>query len=398
MNDVIKKIFNEVKQKDDDIFLASTIKTALNLVRQNPDVTNEIHSIISYTLEKGGMATIYAASEAFGQFADDLPDRILSLFINYLPKICHAREHSLWSIDKGLNSLFKKDSEIAISTLESLLISGRDSCKIKVLNTTTHTILKNKAILNHLIVRWFLSGNPALCSAIYEIISTASTAHENQLELEVLPDSLPQQDPNILIFLARKAIGFLFTRPVTATSIILSLIRLSDSKETKNELRNYIFEFLLMNYTGSVKEYLEKKSSEASDEVSKIIRQLLEHYETYIEQLKSIGDIPELHPSTIQQQEYMRKINREFTEAHKEAMKGSLVEQLFKKSVILYGNASIFHVKGKVSDTPNRMEVPMHQISVSTEFPRQLYFDPIGLDYRLRVFRAERIIKHEADY
>lgn len=76
-------------------------------------------------------------------------------------------------------------------------------------------------------------------------------------------------------------------------------------------------------------------------------------------------------------------------DSFKTAMKGSIVDLMCTKSVILYGVSSINHVyNGK--EKMQRMEIPMKSHGTSIEMPRQDNLDPFGLDYALRTFRAER--------
>ena len=58
--------------------------------------------------------------------------------------------------------------------------------------------------------------------------------------------------------------------------------------------------------------------------------------------------------------------------------------------VLLYGRRSINYVYGADGE-PTRTEIPLKGHSVEMEFPRAERLDPFGLDYTLRVFRAEQI-------
>ncbi|WP_419601337.1 hypothetical protein, partial [Thiolapillus sp.] len=60
-------------------------------------------------------------------------------------------------------------------------------------------------------------------------------------------------------------------------------------------------------------------------------------------------------------------------------------------SVILYGRSSINYVQQGTSG-PSRMEIPMQAHSVEMESPRRNNLDPFGLEYMLRLFRAERLV------
>ena len=59
-----------------------------------------------------------------------------------------------------------------------------------------------------------------------------------------------------MIFIAHKAIGYFFMKPVTAASVVISLMRVAPNDEVLDELGKLLLNPLLMNYPGSVRQYL----------------------------------------------------------------------------------------------------------------------------------------------
>ena len=110
----------------------------------------------------------------------------------------------------------------------------------------------------------------------------------------------------------------------------------------------------------------------------------------YLDSIMSIPELPELLPSQDQRETSQRRFNRLMAKSLKSAMKDSIIEMITTKSVILYGASSINHVQGG-SKGSNRMVIPMQSHRTSIEMPRQENIDPFGLDYMLRIFRAEQI-------
>ena len=74
--------------------------------------------------------------------------------------------------------------------------------------------------------------------------------------------------------------------------------------------------------------------------------------------------------------------------AQKNVPKGFL-SQIFKTSVLLYGNRSIHYIYHGPNGEKSRQEVPLHHISHSIELPSLETLDPYGLDMQLRNFRIE---------
>ena len=211
------------------------------------------------------------------------------------------------------------------------------------------------------------------------------------MKLEIDPKALPNNDPITFILLAHKAIGYLFFKPVTASSIIVSLLRVAKDDAAMKDLEELLLDPILMNYPGSVPDFLECQVSKEPENVSAFIKSVMARFDKYMENIRGIGEIPELLPALKQREAYTRNFNRQMSASYKQAMKGSIVEMIPTKSVILYGRSSINYVQQGTSG-PSRMEIPMQAHSVEMEFPRRHNLDPFGLEYMLRLFRAERLV------
>jgi len=78
------------------------------------------------------------------------------------------------------------------------------------------------------------------------------------------------------------------------------------------------------------------------------------------------------------------------SESMRAAEKQSIFLHLVTRSTLLYGNKSVFYMSAG-DGASQRMEMPLTSHGVSIDFPRMDNIDPHGLDYMLRVFRAERL-------
>jgi hypothetical protein len=79
----------------------------------------------------------------------------------------------------------------------------------------------------------------------------------------------------------------------------------------------------------------------------------------------------------------------EMQDARKEAEKQSVFLSLVSRSVVLHGRRTLSYVQAQGQNI-EPMEMELHAHSFEFEMPRQEVLDPIGIDYVLRVFRAER--------
>jgi hypothetical protein len=193
------------------------------------------------------------------------------------------------------------------------------------------------------------------------------------------------------LFVARKAIGYLFHQPIAATSFLLSLLRQTPSgTEIRDDLEALLFEPLLINFSGSVGEYLREKAESEEEPTKPVIGMALSRLERYIEGLESVGEISALDPGQKHREAYRRHIAEVMAQSWKRAEAESVVLQVFPKSVLLYGRKAIHHVFGPEGRI-QRMETKLGSHRAQVEVSRYTYLDPVGLERMLRVFRGERM-------
>jgi hypothetical protein len=84
-------------------------------------------------------------------------------------------------------------------------------------------------------------------------------------------------------------------------------------------------------------------------------------------------------------------MTEQMRDAHKKAQSQSILLNLVKRSVLLYGNCSFSFIKNDMNKI-RPVEMDLKPLEVSFEMPRMELIDPVGLDYTLRVFRAERMV------
>ena len=387
-NMAMKFIVETVALEDDDHLLGNAVKSAFDIYRQNPSDADRVASIFSDALEKGSEITLNAASEVFGFHTDDIPSPLLNILLKHLVDVQPEHKGTLDNIDFGLEKLLATENkqEAAISFLEKTLTNR--GIEIEVFDSATRLLLKNEnSLLNRLMTRWFLGGEQALCRAIEQIIKLS---RNEGLILAADPDELTNADSIRLIFLARKAIGYLFSYPLTATSILLSLFSFIEDEETASVIKQLIFEPMLLNYPGEVGSYLEERSNTDNPDIKAASQKAIQAYKKYIEDMKGIKELSEHRPPVTHHEVFIRHYSRQVQQIMREAEKQSVMMSLVKKSVLLYGTKSINYV-GEPFTQNRRMEIPLQRHSFSTEIPRLQNIDPFSLDYMLRILRHEKI-------
>ena len=153
-------------------------------------------------------------------------------------------------------------------------------------------------------------------------------------------------------------------------------------------VRELLFDPLLHNYGGKIREYLSGIGS--ADVAYQHVQRALEEADQYISDLKSVGVVKEIHPSESQRQTVRLRNADEMRKAQKDAMDKSVLLSLVSRSVILHGRRTITFVE-EPGNKRRPLEMEMTSHSVEFELPRMEIVDPVGLDFLLRVFRSERL-------
>ena len=388
---VMNFIVKTVEQEEDDHLLGSAVRAAFDIYRQNSSTVDQVASVFRDALEKGTDLTLHAASEVFGFHSDKIPPPLLDVLVKHLVNVQPEHQQTLRTlrnIDRGLERLFATENtrDTAVAFLEQLLTNG--GVEIEIFDIATRRLLRNEnGLLNRLMTRWFLGGEQALCYALEQIIKLS---HDEKPILAVAPKELANADSIRLIFLARKAIGYLFFHPVTATSILLSLLPFTKDEQTISATTQMIFNPLLLNYPGQVGGYLEEQSNTDNPSIKSVSREAIQTYKKYIEDMRGVEKLLEHRPPVTHHEVFIRHYSRQVQRDMREAEKHAVFTQIAKKSVLLYGTKSINYV-GEPFTQNRRMEIPLPKHSFSMEIPRLHNIDPFSLDYMLHIFRHEKV-------
>jgi len=379
-----------ISSNTDDRLLAAGIRAAFSFFDHDKSTEKRVTDLIRNALDRGGEQSIHAASEVFGFHTKALTEPLLDELSTYLAGVAPENTATLRNIGFGLSALLETShSDKANSLLERLLIANPEKLGIKAFSTVEYKILRDKPLLRKTLTRWFSLGTRPLCKAIEDMVNAPAG---NDIELEIDPNEIQPGDPVQVVFVARKTLGYLFFKPVTATSVLLSLMRHASTEEIRVELAGLIFDPLLTNFTGAVRDFLTRKLPQESPEVKQALEVALNSIDQYLVDLNAVGTIPALHPPAPHQEAFRRHFSRQFEESFKKARANSPFLNLVRTSVILHGSGSIHYVQTPSGES-KRMDMSLKKIGTQIEVPRLQQIDPFGLEYMLRVFRAERLKK-----
>lgn len=384
INDVIESLKTVIRVEYDSQVYQSVVKSSFYLYLADESKEQEVCELIVSALVEKNEYEVHAASELLFRETKKLPNSILNILLEALQNTNPKNTGTIDNIDYGLQYLVKANQiEKVLPLLEHLIVNNKDEILITQFDSLTYAVLENKNLLNSLVTKWLLSKKIALCKAVFDLINSV---HGNDIGLSADLNILDGHT-NEVFFLVRKAIGWLFTKPVSTASFIVSLIEQA-SDEEQSEIAQLLFHPLLISYPGSSKQYLLDISPELSQKSQVIISKALETLGNYHDGLNAAKDIPELWPKHSQRETHFRHFSRQMSDAHKEAQKHSIFGKLVKNSVLLYGNKSINYIQGP-ENKQTRQEIPLQKISHSIEFPSLENIDPHSLDYMLRTFRVE---------
>lgn len=386
--DVARTLEQAVAAETDDQALASAITSIWSLAQQGKPGSRPI-AAIEVALSRGGEAALHAASEVFGFRAPEAWPELLDLFLERLILVEPTNKGTVDNIDYGLARLLQgKHKEVGLSFLEKVLRLNPEGLELTQFDDAVRAIRNDPALCSRVVTRWLLSGDATLCEGLNAIVDAPMG---NEPEIEANAGELDAADPVRFVFAARKAIGFLFLKPISVTSFLLSLMRQAPDARVRGDLEALLLNPLLINFSGRLVQYLERRvESEEDDEVRVLVRRALEGLEGYLGDLRSIGEMPALYPSLERREAYHRYFSEKVAQSLKEAQAESLILQLVHRSVLLYGRKAIHHVFGPDGEI-NRMEVELGRQGTEIEVPRMMTLDPEGLDFMLRVFRYEEV-------
>jgi len=371
------------------------------LLQKSPDDTLRAHILgaASWILEKceaamkaaatevlcrasigGGKMTRYSAAFSLRQHVALVQAGELDSLIYSLSETTTEELGTVSIIDGAISTALK--GHPAINLISTLIDKSDGGLTLKNFPCFVSSLSTSSDELARITMAWLLSGSPALCNALSWHFQHSSD--EAGSTISVPTDALPKTDDDC-IFMARKAVGWLILKPVTATSILVSLMRVC-SQQTADAIADLIGSMLLANYA-SVENYLETLRDDAI--VGKHISEILATNRAYLDGLQSVPDIPELRPSESHLRVQHERRALRARETNRAAREQSVFMSMIKQSRILHGAGTLSTTYGPGGET-RRVDTPFRTIGYSVELPRLETIDPIGFDMALRVLRLER--------
>ncbi|MGY5736310.1 hypothetical protein ACXHP7_20225 [Vibrio chemaguriensis] len=360
---------------------ATLLRATFHFGERFPSYWAQIGDFLATLVEKGCPEVTYTISSILAFQKVKLPNDIFHLMIKPLFSISPEQNGTIRNIDYVLVRLIEKhSSSIAIELLESILALD---IRITELGYFSRKLLSDQQdLLNHIVTRWFLSGEASLCRSTLEILQTITSKDiKLKADLALIDDDVKQ------VFASHKAVGWWFTHPITAASFILSIYEAA-SITSRKELERILYDPLLLSYPGDLERFFQSCIEEGVQE--SLCRNLLGKLETYHADIERVSGLKELMAPSENLNAFWKDANKEMETAYEKASKFSIFQNIATTQTLLYGNSSIYYLH-QGDGTRVRQEMPMQSFSHSAEMPRLNVLDPESLDYALRIYRCERM-------
>jgi hypothetical protein len=377
---------NAAGSEKDRPLQASIIKSAVGLLQHDKAQETRVLSLVDSIVSVGDDRVLHAASEILASTTQTLSTAVSALLLGHLQRVKPENQGTVSHIDFAISRmLIGTEREKGLEFIESYLLAHL-GVELQNFSVTTQQVASDPKLVGTLLTRWFLRGDHILCSGIAAIVRD----FHGKSSLEADPTEIEPRDSAHIVFLARKTVGYLFLYPVPAARILVSLMRQTDDDRTLDVLGALLQNPLLVSYPGSAAEVVAQETKATGGKVKATLEAAHKGVEDYLQALKSMPDIPALHPSEEQREAQHRRRSRLMARSYKEAQKESVFFNLIRRSVLLYGEKSVYHVQ-EPGGQSKRIETPLKSFGTSFDLPRLDQIDPVGLDIFLRTCKSERI-------
>lgn len=376
-----------VDEGSEDRLTSVALGSAVDVYRRATADTEEYTlALIAAAAQTASADTVHRCATILYLGSEGLSERVITALVAIACEVQVENRGTIREIDHAVAQLLRRgQQDVALDLLEPILM--RRAADFDDLGSTSYALLElDQSLLAPIVLRWLLSGHNDLGDATRKLVGNAHREGPVTFSVDFAHEGM---DSIQAMFLARKAIGFLFIQPITAASILVSLLRTGPSAAAA-AIAELLFDPLLINFSGGLSAWLRERTIEPADNATPHLHQTLAKLDRYLDGLRAVGPVPELRPSERERLIERQRQHRSMQVAHKAAEKSSIIGLIATRQVLLYGNRSISYFEGP-DGSQQRNEMKLGQITTSMEAPRLEILEPVGLDYELRVYRNERV-------
>ena len=361
---------------------AGLIKAALDVAGKHPEMDRKP---LAATLERLTPETeplvVHLMAEALRSHGKEMADSEVGICLRGISAIDPQNEGTVEQVEQALRLLWPSRPVEAGQAL-AVVISRTEG---RVGRQVLEGILADQDQVREVArvaTRWLLDGDPRVCSALAAHVSESNRTSPC---IAVRPEDLPSDEKD-QIFVCRKAVGHLFLAPMTAAAWIVAVLR--KRGDAADEAAELLFNPLLLNYSGALRDWLEgllKEEARGNDS----IRVALSRAQEVLDGIDAAREVVEFEPSSFRRALFGFQEAEKMDRALRAAQKNSILAQLCTTQTLLYGDRSSFGIRD--GDGVRRPQtVNMKETSIRRELAKGLVFDPVGTEALIETFRYER--------
>lgn len=375
----------KISETSEEQEAAWLIKAALDIAEKHEDLNREQFSeAFNRTAVSDSPITVHLMASALHMHLGQMCPEEVRRCLEGILKVNPENRGTVQEIDAALRRLWKSSPQQAGQAAAKLIAQTEGTIGADELQGFFSAIASgDQKSLGTLATSWLLEGNFYVCSTL---TSHFSEINRTAPRVDIQPADLPL-DAVDQVFVCRKAIGFLFLSPMTAASWIVAVLR-GGHAEAASEVAGLLFDPLLLNYGGALKDWLEDVSQTEAPG-TQTIRSAIHQANQLWDGFEAAREVVELEPAASQRALVRFQEEEEAASVQEMAREKSIFAQIVTTQSLLYGDQSSFSMKD--GDGNRRSQtVHMAEMSVSSELPKGVIFDPVGTEWLLERFRHEQ--------
>lgn len=374
----------------DDNSLGHILTAICEIAKAYPDSHADAAALIEANIGRAGDHAIHQLSSELMFHADELPPAIVKPITSIMHKVPIGNLGTIRNIGAAAGKLAGSNRlDEALALIAPLISAHEELTSLDPLGNVNYSLLQLPPDqLARTIMGWLLACDSNLGRATMALVG----GHHGDAPLILDPGfaAASLDDPKRLL-LAHKAVGWLFIYPVTAASLLVSMLD-GAGDAAKRTIAELLFDPLLINFSGSVGDWIDEQANTPGHPSQVILNDLVMRLKAYIEGLRASGRIKELRPSERERLIENHRQHESMHQTYNASEKTSILASLATRQVLLYGTRSISYFKG-MGGKQQRSEMKLHSFSHCIESPRLDILEPFDLDYMLRVFRAMKTVQ-----
>lgn len=367
--------------------VAQTIGAILDVHAQRPE--NECERIVATIEQLSRQPTPdlhYMMARSLGHDASKFSDALKVAIIKALETADPSFKGVIDQIDFAFSQCINVETRVAIADcLETLLAHPDSPLNFDDLDGLNHSLGDSHSDdLAWLVIHWLRNGShqARLClPSLFRRFSEDGFA----LNLSLADFKFSDQE---LVFVSKKALGYLLLQPSTAASILISCLRAARSENAATEISDLLFDPLMINFSGQAREVV-LAQFKAKGTNNKFLKQALDAHENYLDGLRKTTKVPELRPSASARQVQAERRRQLSAQIFKDAEKHSVLLGLVTRQTLLHGTGSVYYIRA-ADGSLKRSETHLASHGTSFEFPRFEAINPVYLQNIIFQFRNEK--------